>query len=235
MHWKLVILGLRSMPALNDSLMDLLLLRHNGQSSSNDIPAMTCMIWPTATGSLSLFFNYLWFSSQFISDSGVSGVRGFAWCVVPRWCRAQVPCKELWQHTGEIISNFLTEAALQGHTIFRTHYILLRNSLHIPIYITHKLYLLTNITFLKLSDSVTFSLDHHRPLLRISDSHKDCWKRLTGTDASMMHLWSKRLLSQSSRPRQGYCEQTYQLWCGYTCETQTVSLTTPITSHINGF
>ena len=111
-----------------ERLMDLLLLRHNGQSSSgDDIPAMTCMIWPTATVAEAFRCFLTTYgtsedSSISSSDSHLSslatvvsvGFEDLHGVLFPDDAGLRSHAKKYWQHTGEIISSRLAEAALQA-------------------------------------------------------------------------------------------------------------------------
>ena len=100
-----------------ERLMDLLLLRHNGQSSSgDDIPAMTCMIWPTATVAEAFRCFLTTYDSHLSSLATVVSV-GFEdlhGVLFPDESGLRSHAKKYWQHTGEIISSRLAEAALQA-------------------------------------------------------------------------------------------------------------------------
>ena len=113
-----------------ERLMDLLLLRHEGQSSSsNDIYALTCMIWPTATVA-EAFRSFLATygttsedgSSSSSSHSHLSslvtvvsvGFEDLHGVLFPDDTGLKAHAKKYWQHTGEIISSRLAEAALQA-------------------------------------------------------------------------------------------------------------------------
>ena len=118
-----------------DRLMDLLLLRHEGQSSScTDIPTLTCMIWPTATvaeafrcflatygiSEENLSHNTPSSSSSSSSSSHLSslatvvsvGFEDLHGVLFPDDAGLKAHAKKYWQHTGEIISSRLAEAAL---------------------------------------------------------------------------------------------------------------------------
>ena len=113
-----------------ERLMDLLLLRHKDQSSSsNDIPTMTCLIWPTAAvaEAFRCFLTTYDTSEGSSSSSSSSGshLSSFARVVsvgfedlhgvlFPDDAGLRAHAKKYWQHTGEIISSRLAEAALQS-------------------------------------------------------------------------------------------------------------------------